>query len=104
MPQRDCCPAGSHSPCDDGSRNDLKALAELCCAGAPAASSAVAADPSRAAYVQQQDSGSPDPVALIAWFATLTPRNYEVPPPPPDPLTPRTDATPTFLRTLRLRL
>jgi hypothetical protein len=107
MTDRDCCPEGAPSPCKgDESGFDLKAFASLCCVSAPVASSSATAtaDTHRSVDVEPQSPDSPDAIALLAWFATLQPREHERPPPPPDLVRTRTDAALTYLRTLRLRL
>jgi hypothetical protein len=102
MAHRDCCPTDSSSPCEGEKSRDLGALTALCCVTAPAAATSVAADLPRAAHLQ--DTGSPDPVVLLAWFATFSPRDYSQPPAPPHPLVAPPDGSLTYLRTLRLRL
>lgn len=104
--ERDCCPAGMTSPCSgQGSGADVSTLAALCCVSAPTATPAVSADAARATHVQPEDSGSPDPIVAIAWFATLTPFRHALDLTPRHAATPvRTDAGLTYLRTLRLRL
>lgn len=105
MENRDCCPEGAPSPCGGGESGlNLKAVASLCCASAPVASPSAAADTARSTHVEPQSPESPDAIALLAWFATLQPREYETPRAPPDIVQTRTDASLTYLRTLRLRL
>ena len=101
----DCCPHGVPSPCGgEGSAVDFDTLASLCCASAPAPSSAVSVDASRKTHFQPSDSGSPHPIVAIAWFATLTPVTYPPPLTSADSAVPRTDAALTYLHTRRLRL
>jgi hypothetical protein len=100
---RDCCPAGSTAPCE-GTGVDLSTVQALCCVSAPAASSTAAADTTRTTHVQPQTPHPPDPVAALAWFATLS--SFSEPPPltPPEIVAARTHAALTYLHTLRLRL
>jgi hypothetical protein len=105
MPERDCCPPGTQTPCGgDQSGLDLRAVAALCCVSVPVSSSAATADEPRPTSVQPHDNDSPDAFALVAWFATLEPPEREPPPLPPDAFGTRTDASLTYLHTRRLRL
>ena len=101
MADPDCCPTGSGSPCEGEKSKDLATLAALCCVTAPATATTAAAEAPRGTYLQPQ---SPDPIAVLAWFATLNPREDSRPPAPPNPLATVSDGTSTYLRTLRLRL
>jgi hypothetical protein len=102
MADRDCCPAGASSPCE-GTGVDLSTVQALCCVSAPA-SATTAADTTRTTHVQPQTPDVPDPIAALAWFATLT--SFTEPPPlaHPEIAVVRTDAALTYLHTLRLRL
>lgn len=103
LAERDCCPAGSTSPCGDGSDTELGAFAAVCCVNSPAASPAVAVE-ARTSHAQPADSGSPDPLVTLAWFATLGAPRYELASRSPEIHLFRINAANTYLRTLRLRL
>jgi hypothetical protein len=105
MPDRDCCPAGTHTPCGaDQSGVDLRAVAALCCVSAPVASPVAIADETRASVVPHNADPQPD-AALLAWFATLEPPPEREPPPlPPDASGLGADSSLIYLHTLRLRL
>ena len=99
----DCCPQGPTSPCPDRPGRDSVALA-VCCVNVPPAPSAVTAEVTRNKLDQLHDSGSPDPIVALTWFATFFP-NVRAPPAAPSAIyLPRTSATLIWLRTGRLRL
>jgi hypothetical protein len=103
MADRDCCPSGTTSPCE-GTRVDLSPVNALCCVTAPATSASAAIDASRTAHVQPHTPAGPDPIAALAWLATLTPSGEPSLLAPPDLVITRTDAARTYLHTRRLRL
>jgi hypothetical protein len=99
----DCCPEGSHSPCPDEKGPDFASLT-ACCVNAPPAPSAVSVEATRNTSDQPHDSGSPDPIVVIAWFSTLFPQVRAQQAILPATSSPRTDAALIWLRTGRLRL
>jgi hypothetical protein len=101
--EADCCPAGSSAPCDGaGSGFPSDALADACCASAPASVASVGAIRSHAEHADH--SGAPDPVLIVAWLATFT----SLPDVPAisthSVASMSTDGVLTYLRTGRLRL
>jgi hypothetical protein len=87
-------------PCG-GSGVDLGSLAALCCATAPSAPSAIAADASRTVEIQKHHAELPSAVTPALWFG-----KFKHPPPikPSDDGSAPNDAGLTYLLTLRLRL
>jgi hypothetical protein len=101
MPGRDCCPEGTHAPCDNG--GVPKGIA-ACCSAAPIVSQAAAVEPSRIQHEQPLNSGTPDPLILSAWFHTFDARAVPLLLIPWSEGSPARDATLTYLHTGRLRL
>jgi hypothetical protein len=103
----DCCgQPGTSSPC--AGRASLPQLPDvttaLCCASGPAAFPSVATDSGRALHERAQHPSFPDPVVLIAWYATWS---AAAPAPsiiPSLSRSPPSAAAPTYLQTARLRL
>jgi hypothetical protein len=103
----DCCgQPGTSSPCAGGAGFSQlpDVTTALCCASAPAAFPSVATDSGRAWHERNQHPSFPDPVVLIAWYAT-----WSAPVPAPSIIpslfrSPPSAAAPTYLQTARLRL
>jgi len=103
----DCCgQGGTSSPCAGGAGFSQlpDVTTALCCASGPAAFPSVATDSGRAWHERNQHPSSPDPVVLIAWYAT-----WSAPVPAPSIIrslsrSPPSAAVPTYLQTARLRL
>jgi len=103
----DCCgQAGTSSPCARGAGFSQlpDVTTALCCASGPAAFPSVAIDSRGASHARDQLPSSPDPVVLIAWYAT-----WSAPVPAPSIIpslfrSPPSAAAPTYLQTARLRL
>ena len=100
----DCCPEGSTSPCRDEKEAPGFGSLTACCVTAPPVSSAVVAEVIRNTPDLQHDSGSPDLIIALAWFATLSPHVRAPQTLVPAMFSPRTDAALIYLRTGRLRL
>jgi hypothetical protein len=103
----DCCgQQGASSPCagGEGFVQPPNATMALCCASGHAAFPSVATDSGRASQPRGQHPSSPDPVVLIAWYASWSA------PVPARLLTasltrsPPSAAALTYLHTARLRL
>jgi hypothetical protein len=97
---RDCCPPGVTTPCG-GSGVDLGSLAALCCATAPSAPSAMAADASRTIEIQKHHAELLSAIAPGLRFGKF---NHPPPIRPGDHVSAPNDAGLTYLLTLRLRL
>jgi hypothetical protein len=103
----DCCgQPGTSSPCAGGAGfvQVPDVTTAPCCASAPAAFPSVANDSDRASHGRDQHPSSPDPVVLIAWYASWS---APVPAPPIIPSlsrSPPSGAALTYLHTARLRL
>jgi hypothetical protein len=103
----DCCgQPGTSSPCAGGAGFSQlpDVTTALCCSSGHAASASVAIDSRGASHERDQHPSSPDPVVLIAWYASWSA-------PVPEPLitlslsrSPPSAAAPTYLQTARLRL
>lgn len=103
VPNGDCCPEGSQSPCTDGGANYDTAKAASCCNAVPAASPTGSVNAGLNAPDLKPNSLSPDSPVVPSWMACAATVN------PPDVVprsafSSRTDATLTYLRTGRLRL
>ncbi|MEJ0039612.1 MAG: hypothetical protein WDO68_26800 [Gammaproteobacteria bacterium] len=55
-------------------------------------------------FLPDHAGGSPDPLILASWLVALGRANVPLEPLEPQPLLARSDATPTYLQTRRLRL
>lgn len=103
----DCCgQPGTASPCAGGAGfvQLPDVTTAMCCASAPAAFPGVTSDSGRASHERGQHSSSPDPVILVAWYATWS---AAVPAPSTIPSLSRSppgSAALTYLQTARLRL
>ena len=102
--ERDCCPAGTTTPCGgEGSGYDSNDVVAACCVNTPKTSSAWIAA-SRDPLEGQNHSGSSDPIVAIAWLATFAPLPHASHLPTRTAIATHGDGVLTYLRTGRLRL
>jgi hypothetical protein len=99
-PTRDCCPEGAPAPC----KNPGERGAVQCCVSVPTSSAVAFAMPARTSAEPLQSSGSPDPLVIVAWLATVRAASVDSIPTSLDALPRSRDGTHTYLRTGRLRL
>jgi hypothetical protein len=103
----DCCgQPGTSSPCTGGAGfvQLPDVTTALCCAYGPAAFLSVATDSGRTSHERDQQPSSPDPVALIAWYASWSAPVLAASIIPSLSRLPPSAAALTYLQTARLRL
>jgi hypothetical protein len=99
----DCCPEDTTTPCGgEGSGFITSAPLVACCVSPPQSASSISA--LRNESGQQNNSGSPDPVLVVAWLATFASRSPDSAIPSHFAAITRSDGALTYLRTGRLRL
>jgi hypothetical protein len=104
--RRDCCPGANRMPCGvQGSDKLPETAAMVCCAKAPAPSAASAAETKRSAQIQPADPHSPDLFVVAVGIDSRLPIEGIAPQITSSCDAPAcTEASLTYLRTLRLRL